>query len=239
LKRLFKEGFGWESRIRAFEREAEKLQGDAAKASADKAAALARIQQTRAEMAKTDQEFMERTAEQRQETLRQLHDAEQQLRSASDGLNRLAIVAPISGRVLYLRKNAVSGVVTPGEALMDIVPLDERLTADVRISPQDIDQVEVGQTAEVVFPTLNRRQTPVLSGKVDVVSADRLVDSATNQPYYLARVDITEASPDRLGSVMLKPGVPVEVHVQTGSRSALSYLLKPLTDSIRRGMNES
>ena len=239
LKRLFKEGFGWESRIRAFEREAEKLQGDAAKASADKAAALARIQQTRAEMAKTDQEFMERTAEQRQETLRQLHDAEQQLRSASDGLNRLAIVAPISGRVLNLRKNAVSGVVTPGEALMDIVPLDERLTADVRISPQDIDQVEVGQTAEVLFPTLNRRQTPVLSGKVDVVSADRLVDSATNQPYYLARVDITEASPDRLGSVMLKPGVPVEVHVQTGSRSALSYLLKPLTDSIRRGMNES
>ena len=75
LKRLFKEGFGWESRIRAFEREAEKLQGDAAKASADKAAALARIQKTRAEMARTEQEFLERTAGQRQETLRQLHEA--------------------------------------------------------------------------------------------------------------------------------------------------------------------
>jgi membrane fusion protein, type I secretion system len=239
LKRLFKEGFGWESRIRAFEREAEKLQGDAAKASADRAAAQARIQQARAEMAKTDQEFIEKTAEQRQEALRQLHDAEQQLRSATDGLNRLAITAPSAGRVLNLRKNAVSGVVTPGEALMDIVPLNERLTADVRISPQDIDQVEVGQTAEVLFPTLNRRQTPVLSGRVAVVSADRLVDPATNQPYYLARVDITESSARKLGSVTLKPGIPVEVHVQTGSRSALSYLLKPLTDSIRRGMTES
>jgi HlyD family type I secretion membrane fusion protein len=239
LKRLFKEGFGWESRIRAFEREAEKLQGDAAKASADKAAAQARIQQARAEMAKTEQEFLEKTAGQRQETLRQLHESEQQLQSASDGLRRLAIRAPYHGRVLNLKKNAVNGVVTPGEALMDIVPLDERLIADVRISPQDIDQVVTGQTAEVLFPTLNKRQTPVLAGEVGLVSADRLVDPATNQPYYLARVLITEPTQDKLGASVLKPGIPVEVHVQTGARSALSYLLKPLTDSIRRGMTES
>lgn len=239
LKRLFKEGFGWESRIRAFEREAEKLQGDAAKASADKAAAQARIQQARAEMAKTEQEFLEKTAGQRQETLRQLHESEQQLQSASDGLRRLAIRAPYHGRVLNLKKNAVGGVVAPGESLMDIVPLDERLIADVRISPQDIDQVVTGQTAEVLFPTLNKRQTPVLAGEVGLVSADRLVDPATNQPYYLARVLITEPTQDKLGASVLKPGIPVEVHVQTGARSALSYLLKPLTDSIRRGMTES
>jgi HlyD family type I secretion membrane fusion protein len=239
LKRLFKEGFGWESRIRAFEREAEKLQGDAAKASADKAAALARIQKTRADMARTEQEFLESTAGQRQETLRQLHEAQQQLQSVSDGLKRLAITAPYQGRVLNLKKNAVGGVVAAGESLMDIVPLDERLIADVRISPQDIDQVEIGQRAEVLFPTLNKRQTPVLAGEVALVSADRLMDTATNQPYYLARVMITEATHDKLGAVVLKAGLPVEVHVQTGSRSALSYLLKPLTDSIRRGMTET
>lgn len=239
LKRLFKEGFGWESRIRAFEREAEKLRGDAAKASAEKAAALARIQKTRADLARTEQEFLENTAGQRQETLRQLHEAEQQLRSVADGLQRLAITAPYQGRVLNLKKNAVGGVVAPGESLMDIVPLDERLIADVRISPQDIDQVEIGQRAEVLFPTLNKRQTPVLAGEVVLVSADRLVDTATNQPYYLARVVIAEPAEDKLGAVALKPGLPVEVHVQTGSRSALSYLLKPLTDSIRRGMTES
>jgi len=239
LKRLFKEGFGWESRIRAFEREAEKLQGEAAKASAEKAAALARIQKTRADMARTEQEFIESTAGQRQETLRQLHDAEQQLRSVADGLQRLAITAPYQGRVLNLKKNAVGGVVAPGESLMDIVPLDERLIADVRISPQDVDQVEIGQRAEVLFPTLNKRQTPVLAGEVALVSADRLMDTATNQPYYLARVMITEPTHDKLGAVALKPGLPVEVHVQTGSRSALSYLLKPLTDRIRRGMTET
>jgi multidrug efflux pump subunit AcrA (membrane-fusion protein) len=122
---------------------------------------------------------------------------------------------------------------------MDIVPLDERLIADARISPEDIDQVEVGQAAEVLFPTLNRRQTPVLSGEVVTVSADRLVDPATNQPYYLARVVITEATDHKVGAGALKAGVPVEVHVQTGSRSALSYLLKPLIDSVRRGMTES
>ena len=239
LKRLFKEGFGWESRIRAFEREAEKLQGDAAKASADKAAALARIQKTRADMARTEQEFLESTAGQRQETLRQLHEAQQQLQSVSDGLKRLAITAPYQGRVLNLKKNAVGGVVAAGESLMDIVPLDERLIADVRISPQDVDQVEIGQRAEVLFPTLNKRQTPVLAGEVALVSADRLMDTATNQPYYLARVMITEATHDKLGAVVLKAGLPVEVHVQTGSRSALSYLLKPLIDSIRRGMTET
>ena len=238
LRRLFKEGFGWESRIRAFDREAEKLQGDASKVAADKAAAQARIQQTRAEIAKTEQEFLEKTAEQRQETLRQLHEAEQQLQSASDGLKRLDIVAPYAGRVLNLRKHATSGVAGPGEVLMDIVPLDESLTADARIGPQDIDQVRVGQSAEVLFPTLNKQQTPVLAGEVEVVSADRLVDPATNQPYYLARVKIIETSRAKLGAVTLMPGIPVEVHVQTGSRSALSYLLKPLTDSIKRGMTE-
>lgn len=239
LKRLFKEGFGWESRIRAFEREAEKLQGDAAKASAEKAAALARIQKTRAELARTEQEVLESTAGQRQETLRQLYEAQQQLRSVADGLQRLAITAPYQGRVLNLKKNAVGGVVAPGESLMDIVPLGERLIADVRISPQDIDQVAIGQRAEVLFPTLNKRQTPVLAGEVALVSADRLLDAATNQPYYLARVVITEPIEDKLGALALQPGLPVEVHVQTGSRSALSYLLKPLTDSIRRGMTES
>jgi HlyD family type I secretion membrane fusion protein len=239
LRRLFKEGFGWESRIRAFEREGEKLQGDAAKASADKAAALARIQQIRAEIAKTEQEFLQRTGEQRQDTMRQLHEAEQQLLPASDGLKRLDIVAPYPGRVLNLKKHAVSGVIAPGEAVMDIVPVDERLTADVRIAPQDIDQVQAGQKAEVLFPTLNMRQTPVLTGEVEVVSADRLIDAATNQPYYLARVRVTEADPKRLAAVALKPGLPVEVHVQTGSRTALSYLLKPITDSIKRGMTET
>ena len=239
LKRLFKEGFGWESRIRGFEREAEKLQGDAAKASAEKAAALAGIQKTRADMARTEQEFLESTAAQRQETLRQLHEAEQQLQAVSDGLQRLAITAPYQGRVLNLKKNAVGGVVTPGESLMDIVPLDERLIADVRISPQDIDQVAVGQAAEVLFPSLNRRQTPVVAGEVVMVSADRLVDPANNQPYYLARVMITEPTDHKIGAGALKAGVPVEVHVQTGSRSALSYLLKPLIDSIRRGMTET
>ena len=238
LQRLFKEGFGWESRIRAFNREADKLRGDAAKAAADKASAQAHIEQIRAEIAKTDQEALEKTGEQRQEVLRQLYEAEQQLQSAADGLKRLDIVAPNAGRVLNLRKHATSGVAGPGEALMDIVPLDDRLTADARIAPQDIEQLQVGQSAEVLFPTLNKRQTPVLAGEVEVVSADRLVDSATNQPYYLARIKITETNPAKLGSVTLKPGIPVEVHVQTGSRSALSYLLKPLTDSIKRGMTE-
>lgn len=239
LKRLFKEGFGWESRIRAFEREAAKLQGDAARASAEKAAALARIQKTRADLARAEQEFVESTAAQRQETLRQLHEAEQQWQSVSDGLKRLAITAPYPGRVLNLKKNAVGGVVSPGEPLMDIVSLDERLIADVRISPQDIDQVEAGQAAEVLFPTLNQRQTPILAGKVVLVSADRLVDPSTNQPYYLARVMITETTDRKIGAGVLKAGIPVEVHVQTGSRSAMSYLLKPLIDSIRRGMTET
>ena len=101
--------------------------------------------------------------------------------------------------MLNLKKNAVGGVVAAGESLMDIVPLDERLIADVRISPQDIDQVEIGQRAEVLFPTLNKRQTPVLAGEVALVSADRLMDTATNQPYYLARVMITEPTHDKLG----------------------------------------
>lgn len=239
LRRLYQQGFGWESRMRAFQRESEKLRGDAAKMLTDKAAAEARIQQIRAEIAKTVQEFHEQTATERQQATQQLREAEQELRAVTDSVRRLDVIASYAGRVLNLRKHAVAGVVAPGEPLLDIVPLDERLSADVRIAPQDIDQVQVGQRAMVLFPTLNRRQTPNLAGEIEVVSADRLVDTATNVPYYLARVKILEGSAEKLGQFTLKPGLPLEVHIQTGSRSALSYLLKPLTDQFKRAMIET
>ena len=239
LRRLYQEGFGWQSRMRAFDRESEKLKGDAAKALTDKAAAHARIQQIDAELAKTEQEFREQTATQRQDIVQQIREAEQQLRAAADSVRRLEVVAPYAGRVLNLRKHSIAGVVAPGEALMDVVPMDEQLIADVKVSPQDVDQVQAGQRAEVLFPSLNLRQTPKFAGQVVLVSADRLLEATTNQPYYLARVKIVEGQAEKLGQLTLKPGLPVEVHIQTGSRTALSYLLKPLTDQFRRGMRDT
>jgi HlyD family secretion protein len=120
-----------------------------------------------------------------------------------------------------------------------IVPQDRALVISTRIAPIHIDEVAVGQTAELVFSAFASRETPHLTGKVTRVSADALSDQQTGVTYYLAEVELAEGERARLGDRVLLPGMPVDVYLQTGRRTPLAYLIKPFADYFARAFRES
>ena len=128
--------------------------------------------------------------------------------------------------------HTVGGVITAGDAIMLIVPDADKLTVEAKVNPQDIDQVQIGQTAVLRFSAFNQRTTPEINGTVTRVSADATTDQRTGQSYYTIRIAMPADEIAQLGDVKLMPGMPVEAFVQTGDRTMISYLIKPLQRSI-------
>jgi epimerase transport system membrane fusion protein len=168
-----------------------------------------------------------------------IFDLRQRLRPSQDAQRRQRIVAPISGTVVDLRVFTVGGVIRSGEPLLDIVPDDNPLIVEARIRVDDIDSVREGQEADIRFSAFKRRATPLVSGIVSYVSADRLVDDVTGEFYYLTHVHADAQSLSEAGIESLHPGMPAEVFIRTGERTALQYLLAPITDTLRRSFRES
>ena len=152
--------------------------------------------------------------------------------------NRLVLKAPLAGQVMNLSTHTIGGVITPGKELMQIVPTGDPLVLDVRIDPKDIEQVRVGQAVTIRLTGLNQRVTPELSGKVSVLSRDIIRDDQHNTSYYEARIAFGSHQLDKIKDVELQPGMPAQVMIETGARSPLSYLLKPLRDQIVRAFRE-
>jgi membrane fusion protein, epimerase transport system len=159
-----------------------------------------------------------------------------------DTVERTVVRAPDAGMVLGLEVHTLGAVLRPGGRLLDIVPQNEKLIVEAQLSPQDIDQVRVGQQAEVRFPSFKQRDLPRIEGKLVSVSADRLVDDSEGRkvPYYLARVDISAAGLQALANAkfVLLPGMPAEVLVSTGERTMLQYLIAPLSDTVARSFRQ-
>jgi HlyD family secretion protein len=129
-------------------------------------------------------------------------------------------------------------VIPAGEPIMLVVPDTEKLAVEAKVSPQDIDKVQVSQEAVLRFPAFDTRTTPEISGKVTRVSADTTSDQRTGLSYYTIRIALEREQAARLGNVKLVPGMPVDAFVQTGERTVMSYLMKPLSDQIVRAFRE-
>lgn len=158
--------------------------------------------------------------------------------AAQDILKRVDIRAPRSGLVHELSVHTVGGVIGPGDVVMGIVPMEESRTIEVRVAPTDIDQVVANQEVTLRFPAFNQSTTPQITGTILRVAADVSHDGERGDPYYTARVHIPDAELEKLGDMKLIAGMPVEAHIQTGTRSALSFLTKPVTDQIARAFKE-
>jgi HlyD family secretion protein len=168
--------------------------------------------------------------------------------AAEDQLRRIEIRAPQSGTVHQLAVHTVGGVITSSEPVMLIVPNADRLVIDAKVAPQDIDQIRTGQLAHVRFPAFNQRTTPDMTATVTRVSADLMMEPAHplqggqaqqgSAPYYSVRLTLTEDGLKTLGDLRLVPGMPAEVHITTGARTALTYFTKPLTDQFARAFRE-
>lgn len=204
-----------------------------------------RIAQAREGIAQAELEILGLEADRQSEVADSLRtvqiqrvEAEEKLAAARVRLSRRAMLAPEAGTVMNLRHFAPGAVVAPGDAVLDLVPLNDPLVIEARVSPADSDVVHAGQPAKVVLSAYKSRTTPTLDGTVTRVSADALTDERSGQMYYLARVSVDSGQLDGLPDVHLVPGMPAETLIVTGERTMLRYLLQPLEDSFRRAFRE-
>jgi HlyD family secretion protein len=226
------------TRVTALEREKARLEGE-------RGQLIAQIAQSRGRIAETELQIIQVDQDMRGEVGRDLADIRgktaeliEKKVAAQDQLMRVDLRAPQDGVVLQSTVHTVGGVVSPGDQLMLIVPEADALTVEVRIQPQDIDQVHPGRTAMLRFTAFNQRTTPELAGEVSRVSADVTQDQKTGNYFYTVRIAVPESEIARLDGIKLIPGMPVEAFIQTSERRVLSYLVRPLTDQITRAFRE-
>lgn len=169
----------------------------------------------------------------------QIAEAKEQLQASLDVLDRTTITAPFAGLIKGLEYHTIGGVIPPGGVIMEIIPQNDDLVIEARVSPQDIDIVHKGLTAKVMLSAYKRRFMPRLEGTVIRVSADRFTDERSGVPYYTAIVRISEEELASLNKdILLYPGMPADVFIVTGSRTMLNYLFSPIVDSFRRAFKE-
>lgn len=163
-----------------------------------------------------------------------LREAESRLTAAQRRLQRLKVTSPVDGVVFDLQVNAIQSVVGPGSVLAYIVPQDRDLIVSARVSESDIDQLTFEQDVNLRFSALDTRFTPTISGTVERISADILIDENSGLQYYEAEIRPRPEDLALLGDQKIVPGMPVEAYIQTGDRTPLEYLIKPLADYFYR-----
>jgi HlyD family secretion protein len=221
------------------------LQRDAADLTGELGSLVASAAETNGKIAETELQIIQVDDDQRTEVSDQLRQAEsefgeysERLVAAEDELRHIDIRAPQAGVVHQLAVHAPGAVVSPGEAIMQIVPDADALTPELKVSPQDIDQVAIGQEVRLRFSAFSQRTTAELNGQISKIAADLTEDQRSGQSYYSIRVFVPETEWARLGELMPLAGMPVEAFVQTGDRTALAYLAKPFTDQVARAFRE-
>ncbi|HVO90575.1 MAG TPA: HlyD family type I secretion periplasmic adaptor subunit [Casimicrobiaceae bacterium] len=226
------------TRVNSLERDAARLEGERGQLLASVAQAKGKVSETQLQIIQIDQDLSSEVAKDMREVDAKYGEFIERKVTAEDQLKRIDIRAPQDGVVLESKVHTVGGVITAGDTIMQIVPESDKLQVEAKVNPRDIDQVQVGQAALLRFTAFNSRTTPEVSGTVMRVSADTTSDQRTGQSYYTIRVSMTHDETARLGDVKLIPGMPVEAFVQTGERTVLSYLIKPLQDQFMRAFRE-
>lgn len=223
----------------ALEREKARLAGQLGALEAELARSDSQITETRMQISALVSTRREAATTELREIEAQMLELAERRRALAQRIDRLLLRAPVSGVVLGLEVTTPRAVLRAGEPVLYLVPQDRPLVITARIAPIHIDEVIVGQAAELVFPAFSSRTTPHLRGKVVMVSADALLDPATGTQYYRADLELDAGEAARLGDQALLPGMPVDVFLQTGDRTPLAYLVKPFTDYLSRAFRES
>ncbi len=226
------------NRLTSLEREEARLQGERGQLVAGAAETKGKIVETQLQILQVDQEFTSDVAKELRETDSKIGEYVERKVTAEDQLKRTDIRAPQDGVVFQSTANTVGGVITAGDPIMLIVPETDTLLVEAKVEPRDIEQVQFGQPVVLRFSAFDMRTTPEINGTVVRVGADTSTDQRTGQTYYLVRIAMTAEEIKRLGDVKLTPGMPVEAFIQTGERTMLSYLIKPLRDQLMRAFRE-
>jgi len=226
------------SRLTALEREAARLEGERAQLVAATAQSRGKIAEIELQIIQIDQNLRSDAAKELGDIRAKTSELFERRVAAEDQLKRIDIRSPQGGIVHQLTVHTVGGVINAGEPLMLIVPQADLLLVEARVSPNDIDQLVIGQNAVLRFSGLNQQTTPEINGQVSRISADTIQDQRTGGSYFQVRITLPEGEAARLGAIKLVPGMPVEVFMRTGERTMLSYLVKPIVDQAYRAFRQ-
>jgi len=237
---LTDQGLAPRSQLLNLQREQVRLLGEIGERKSQIAEANLQISKTERAFIEEKERYLNQVNEELSSTNTLLADMETKLEASRDTLARTDVKAAVAGHVLNLRFTAERGVVRPGEAIMDIIPEGAELLIDAQVSPSDIDNIAVGQTARVRFPAFGRQSQRLVDGEVVFVAADRQTDETTGTPYFLARVRIGADEMEKIGpDLALRAGLSADVFIITGERTAFAYLTDPFVNSLQRSFKEN
>lgn len=233
MRDLAKEGFLPRNRQLETERQYADLQANVARAKSSVASARLNIIQRR-------NDYRKEVDTQLADVKKEMASYAERVRSAREEFERTTITAPADGSVTGLMAHTVGGVITPGQKLMDIIPIGEGLILEIQVPSHLIDRLHAGMPADITFQSFVNLPNLVIDGQLISISADIMTDPNPNMPpYFLGRVAVTPEGMKKLGNHQMQPGMPASVVVKTGSRSLIDYLLKPLKRRIAQSLTEA
>ena len=178
--------------------------------------------------------YTQAASDQLKVTAVRLGEIEQEQRKSEDTAARQIVTAPASGEVIDLKFTSPGAVVRPGDAIAEIVPSDASLVIEARIRPEEINHVQLDQLARIKFSAFKYRNSSMVAGKVTYIAGDRLVDRATNLPYYSVMISAEAPALKAAGDLKLQAGMPAEVYIEGPAQTPLQYLTDPITTTFRK-----
>lgn len=238
IRPLYEKGYVNQQRIAPLEREQARLEGEVGRLKSEISKIQGSIMEIDLRIAQSEKQFTTEVVDELRKIEATLAEQLESEKAQADRMSRIEIRAPRSGRVHALQSHTIGGVITPASPVLQVIPEDDRLIVAAEIRPQDIDKVRPGQTANLRFPAFNSQTTPKIEGRVVRVSPAEF-NAEGGRSYYSAEVEIGAEELAKLPArSVLLPGMPAEVYVATGSRTILSYLMKPLLDTLAHTFRE-
>jgi len=237
-RRLAAEGYVPRNRLLELERSNADLSAGQAENLNDIARVRSQATEIKLRILQRQHDYLKEVESQLTDTAKENTTLADRLRALDYEVTHTVIRSPIDGMVQALSIATVGGIIQPGARIMEVVPLNEPLQVDAMIPVQAIDKMVPGLAVDIAFPAFNHAHTPNIPGRVNTISADRLMDEESKQPFYLAQVDVTPEGMHLLGSNHIRPGMPATVTIKTGERNLLSYLLKPMLERVDSAFKE-
>lgn len=238
VRTLFSKGLGLKPRMLDLERRVMAAKGDALTGESKVESLKEQVRETEAQIESVRRKSARDISEELREVQTKLAELRETFAKADAKAGRRDVLAPHEGVVMNLKFTTPGGVVPPGGAILDLVPREEKLIMEVKISPLDIDVVRPDLPAKVRLVAYKRRTTPVLDGHVARVSPDAVVDEKSGAAFFTAVVEVSATELQRVEGLSLYPGMPVEASIVTGERRMLDYIIQPFTDSLARAFRE-
>jgi HlyD family type I secretion membrane fusion protein len=242
LKKIAEKGFASMNRVRELERQEAELKGQQASMEAEFARAGEGIGETRMQSLSVSRERLEQVESDLKDTQSKISEVLPKLIATREQLEHSLVRSPATGQIVGLDVFTIGGVVAPGQKLMDVVPDGRELIIQAQLKPTDADDAYPGQKAQVRFLSVHNRSLPLFTGTVRTVSADSFTDEKTGRSYFRTEIIVPEAELNRVRSVLgngeLRPGLPIEAVLKVRRRTALQYLLEPLTGALWRSGHE-